>query len=263
MFTTGFKFFFGLAIALSGAAIVYGYDSGGNHVGPISLGWKGGVGDQFGYGMLMVLALSALFVAIMIVSYRDADPAAQAHLQGVDAVPTGAPVVGSFWPVVGAFGVGTTAVGLVLHPVVFGLGLIILVLSLFEWTIDAWADRATGDPVANRELRNRIMGPIEIPVAGLLIVGVIVLAASRILLTVSQLGAVVVAGVLATIILLGAAVYVHRPGSGRQIVAGLALVGALALIVGGVLAAVNGERDFEHHGDDETDEESSESGESE
>ena len=263
MFTTGFKFFFGLAIGLTGAAVVYGYDSGGNHVGPISLGWKGGVGDQFGYGMLVVLALAALFVAIMIVSYRDADPAAQAHLQGVDAVPTGAPVAGSFWPVVGAFGIGTTAVGLVLHPVVFGLGLIILVLSLFEWTMDAWADRASGDPVANKQLRSRIMGPVEIPVAGLLIVGIAVLASSRILLSVSQLGAVIVAGVLATIILLGAAVYVHRPGSGRQIVAGLALVGALALIVGGVLAAVNGERDFEHHSDDETHEESSESGESE
>ena len=40
MFTTGFKFFFGLAVALAAAAIVYGYTSGGTHVGPISMAGK-------------------------------------------------------------------------------------------------------------------------------------------------------------------------------------------------------------------------------
>ena len=258
MFTTGFKFFFGLFAAFCAAALVYGYTTGGNHVGPLSLGWKGGVGDHIGYGLLVALAGVSLTISLVLVSFRDADAAAQAHLQNLAEVMTDQPVTRSFWPVVASFGVGAAAVGLVLHPMVFVLGLALVVLSLVEWTMDAWADRATGDAAANRELRNRIMAPIEIPVVGALAVGVIVLAASRIMLTVSQLEAVAVAGVVSALILGGAWVYAARPGLGRRLVRILGTVGALLLLIGGVLAAAVGERDFHHHGTDESHEESNE-----
>ena len=258
MFTTGFKFFFGLFSAFTAAALVYGYTTGGNHVGPLSLGWKGGVGDHIGYGVLVALAIVSLAVSLVLVSFRDADATAQARLQDLAEVLTDHTVTGGFWPVVASFGVGAAAVGLVLHPMVFVLGLAVITLSMVEWTMDAWADRATGDPAANRELRNRIMAPIEIPVVGALAVGVIVLAASRILLTVSQLEAVAVAAVAAALILAGAVVYANHPGLGRRLVRGLGVVAALLLLVGGVLSAVAGERDFDHH-EVETQEESGES----
>ena len=247
MFTTGFKFFFGLFAAFCAAALVYGYTTGGNHVGPISLGWKGGVGDHIGYGVLVALAGVSLTVSLVLVSFRDADASAQARLQNLAEVLTGQPVAASFWPVVAAFGLGAAAVGLVLHPMVFVLGLALILLSLVEWTMDAWSDRATGDTAINRELRNRIMAPIEIPVVGTLGVAVIVLAASRILLNVSKLEAVWVAGVVSTVILVGAWLYTSRPGLGRRLVRILGPVAALLLVVGGVLAAVAGEREFVHH----------------
>ena len=261
MFTTGFKFFFGLFAAFCVAALVYGYTTGGDHVGPLSLGWKGGVGDHIGYGLLVALAGVSLTISLVLVSFRDADAAAQAQLQNVAEVLTDQPVAASFWPVVASFGVGAAAVGLVLHPMVFVLGLALVTLSLVEWTMDAWADRATGDTTVNRELRNRIMAPIEIPVIGTLAVGVIVLAASRILLTVSQLEAVTVAGVVSALILGGAWVYASRPGLGRRLVRIFGTVGALLLLVGGVLAAVAGERDFHHHEDETHEESGDESGE--
>ncbi len=248
MLTTGFKLFFGLFAAFAAAALVYGYASGGGHVGPISLGWKGGVGDHIGYGVLVSLAAASLAVSLVLVAFRDADSEAQAALTdgeiGDSAVSPG------FWPVAAAFGAGTAVVGLVLHPLVFGIGLVIVILALVEWTMDAWADQATGDPAANRELRNRVMAPVEIPILGALAVGVVVLAASRILIAVSALWAVAVAGVVSALILVGAFVYATRPGLGRRLVAGLGVVAALGLLVGGVLAAVNGERDFPHHGDE-------------
>ena len=43
MFTTGFKFFFGIGLALATGAVFYGYTTGGNHLGPLSMGWKGSV----------------------------------------------------------------------------------------------------------------------------------------------------------------------------------------------------------------------------
>ncbi len=259
MFTTGFKFFFGLFSVFVLAAIIYGYSTGGDNVGPLSLGWKGGVGDHIGYGLLLALATVSLMISVVLVSYRDADAEAQARIENLPEAPTAATVTSSFWPPMAAFGAGAAVLGLVLHPLVFILGLALVVLSLIEWTMDAWADRATGDAKVNRELRNRIMAPLEIPVIGALAIGVVVLASSRILLNVSQLQAVTVAGVVSALILAGAWLYVARPGQGRRLVRVLGAVAALGLLVGGVLAAVGGERDFEHHhGDDHHEESSSE-----
>lgn len=250
MFTTGFKYYFGLSLVLALTAVVYGYTSGGGGVGPISLGWKGGIGDHVGYTVFVGLAAVTGLAGLVLVAFRDADAAAQAELLGVDRVATSPPVTGTFWPVVGAFGGATIVVGLILHPAVFVLGLVLLALTAIEWTMDAWADRATGDPEANRELRNRLMAPVEIPAVGALLIGVGVLAVSRILLAVSDDGAVIVAGVAAVVILCGAALYAAKPGIGRSLIAGLALLAAVALLAAGIIAAVTGERDFEHHGDD-------------
>ena len=118
---------------------------------------------------------------------------------GVEAIAPTTPVTGSFWPVVGAFGGAAMVLGLVLGSAVFVLGLVICSLVAIEWTMDAWADRA-GDAEANKALRDRIMAPFEIPVAGALGVAVMALAASRIFLSATKLGAVVWAGLIAVII---------------------------------------------------------------
>jgi hypothetical protein len=253
LFTTGFKFFFGIGVALSTAAVLYGYTTGGNHVGPLSLGWKGGVGEHLGYGLLVALGLSAIGIALTLISYRDADPADQAHFRGVDNIAPTAPVTGSHWPIVGAFGVGTLAVGLVLNTAVFVTGLVICAAVAFEWMMDAWADRATGDPEANRALRNHIMAPLEIPAAGAAGVALGVLAVSRILLNVSQLGAVIVAGVIAVAILGLAVLSTSGFKPTRNFVAGLVLSLSVAILGLGIWAAVDGERNFEEHevGEDE------------
>ena len=46
MLTTGFKLWFGLCVAMVAAAIFAGYTTGGTETGPISLGWKGGIGNH-------------------------------------------------------------------------------------------------------------------------------------------------------------------------------------------------------------------------
>ena len=103
---------------------------------------------------------------------------------------------------------------------------------------------STGDPVANRELRNRVMQPIELPVvAALAIVGV-PLGASRVFLSSSRLGAAWVAGIIATIVLGVAVLIALRPRVSKNIVAGIVLVGGLAFIGAGITAAAVGEREF-------------------
>ena len=250
MFTTGFKFFFGLALALAGAAVIAGYATGGNHVGPISLGWKGGVGDHVAYITLVGLAVVSGVVGLIVVAFRDADPSAQAHYLGVESVAPTTPTSGSTWPVTAAFGAAVALLGLALSTAFFVVGLVIIVLAALEWMMHAWADQATGDPDVNAELRSRIMAPIEIPVKGFLIVAAVALATSRIFLNASKLGSVVWAGVIATVIFGLGILYVAKPKLNRNVMAGLVLATGIAVLGGGIVAAVDGEREFHVHGED-------------
>ena len=102
MFTTGSKFFFGLAAAAIGAAIVY---------------WVGTDLEFFGVIVLLSLAAVSSFVGGIIVAFRDAEVAAPAveatspaDAEGVGRGPRVSP---SMWPVIGAFGLGLVAIGLV------------------------------------------------------------------------------------------------------------------------------------------------------
>jgi len=250
MITTGSKFFYALAGVLLVAAVVYGYSTGGGEVGPLSLGYKGGVGDHLGYGILLAGAAAAAFAGFCTTAFRDADPEAGAALLGTDAPPAPTPTGTSYWPVVGAFGVALVLVGAVLNNVFFVAGLIALGAVAVEWTMQAWSDRATGDPAVNREIRNRIMFPIEVPVAGALIILVVVLGFSRVFLAVSKLGAVWVAlAVAATVFAVGTALSL-RPRIRTDLVAGLLAVAAVITIGAGIFGAVAGEREFEHHGEE-------------
>ncbi len=267
MFTPGSRLFFGFTLAGLVAMFVYGVASvqGGGvdylgfvdaeaWIGAASLGWKGGVGDHVGYFVLMLFAVSAGFIGIMLVAFRDADPEALAELAGGELPPSQGPTTPSYWPIISAFGVGVLIIGLVTHIAFAIVGLLILLVAVFEWMMAAWADRATGDPEANRELRSRIMRPVELPVVGALSMAALVLAVSRVLLAVSQEWAVWVAVILAGVIFLGAVILaiVERPN--KNLVAGVLALGAVAAIAGGVITASIGERDFGEHGEEHEDE---------
>ena len=91
MFTTASFFFDHHRLTIG---VAYGYSTGSEHVGPVTLGWKGGVGDHVGYLVLIGGAFASACAAGIIVAFRDADPTAQSHYMGVEATPT-TPVTGS------------------------------------------------------------------------------------------------------------------------------------------------------------------------
>lgn len=250
MITTGTKWYFGLGAFTLVLAWAYGWTTGGNGLGPISVGYKGGVGDHFGYGVLLSAAVVSIVAGVIQTAVRDADAEAVAELTGADHVPAVTPAATSYWPAVAAFGVALTVVGLVTSAPVVVFGLITLGIVVVEWTVQAWADKATGDPVINREIRNRLMGPFEVPAAGLLGVALVVVAFSRVFLTVSSENAVWIAtGVSAVIFVIGVFA-ASRPKLGSNVVVGFLLACAVGVLVIGVVAAANGEREF-HHLDEE------------
>lgn len=255
MFKNASKFLFALAGFGYLAAVGYAIATDENQigmdsvVGPLTLGWKGYVGDHVGYAILIGLAACALALGVLLSLLRDTDPDAQAQVVGLEATPeVPPPAAVNYWPVVAAFSLGAVALGLAIGPVMFVIGLVGLTIAGVEWTVRAWSDRATGDPEANRTIRNQMMYPVEIPALAVLVIAGLVLAVSRILLALPSLGALMVFGLVpATILGLGALI-VLRPRMSQSVVAGLLLVGGLAIFAGGVAAAIAGERD---HGSDE------------
>lgn len=268
MLTPGFRLFFGFAIAGAVAMFVYGVASGDGGgvdylgfidaeawIGAVSFGWKGGIGDQLGYVVLMLFGGVSAFIAIMLVAYRDADPESVAELAGGELPPAQAQTVGNYWPIVGAFGAGVVVIGLVTTAAVFVIGLIILIMAAFEWMMSAWADRATGDPVANQELRNRIMGPIEVPLLGTIGAAALVLAVSRVFLAVSKEWAVWIAVMASAVVFLVAIGFALMEKPNRNAVAVVLSLGAIGVLAGGIVSASIGERDFHEHEEEEHSEE--------
>jgi hypothetical protein len=245
--TTGSKLYFGYFFGALVSAFVYGYTTGGNHVGPLTVGYKGGVGEHVGYAALLTAAVLCLGYGLLLSAFRDADARAAAQLLGTDQVPSSRPLGASYWPVIGAFGAGAMLIGLVLSPAVFIAGVVLVVVVAIEWAMQAWADRATGDPEVNAQLRDRIMNPIEVPVLAAIAILLVPLTISRVFLTVTEFSAIWVAAGVATVVFAAAVFFAFRPRLSKNTVAALVLLGGAALIAAGIISAAVGERHFEKH----------------
>lgn len=253
MIPTGLKLYAGIAFAALAAAAIGGYTSGGTVVGPLSAGYKGGIGDWVSYVVLVGVAFVSVIVGGLLTVFRDADAQAVAASMGRAEAPVGQrPVAGSVWPIVAGIGAAFLLVGMAVNAAITGVGLVIVAIVAFEWTMTAWADRATGDTATNENLRNQLMGPFEVPLLGLMLAAVVAIAVSRIFLAVSALGAVIVGGVVAVIIL-GVGVFAAMgPKVSKNLLTGLASLVMLGILVGGVWGAVQGTRVIEeHHGEEE------------
>ncbi len=261
MFTTGSKWFFGLSAVSFVLAAAYGWSTGGTRLGPITSGYWGAVGDHLGYTLLVSIGLAAAFLGIISLVTRDANPSALAELVGAEEAPAAVPPAHvAYWPVVGAFGAAMVVLGLVISNALFLVGCIVLLAVLGEWMVLAWSDRATGDPDTNRLVRNRVMAPFEVPLAGFLVVAGSVVAFSRLLLTSSEMGAVAVATVLGVLVLGTGALIAAKPKVSPNVVAGVLTVLALGIVTVGVVSAARGERFIERHAEEHSEDEDEGSG---
>jgi hypothetical protein len=242
---TGSKLWFGVAGFALVAAIAYFIASDG---------------EEHGSMVLLSLVLAGFTLGLLASFLRDGDaPAPRAVGDDVPAsdggVATAAPRVeqGAVWPALAAVGLGVAVVGLAVGNLLLYLGLLLVVAAGIEWMVQAWSERATGDPARNRELRNRIMFPFEIPVLAAAVIAVVIIAFSRVLLAVPKAGSTIFAIVVAALILAAAFLVTSRPRLSSSLVTGVVVLGAVGLLAGGVIGGVAGEREFEAHGEGEED----------
>ena len=248
MVTTASKLYFGAAVAAMVSAWVYGWGTGGGLSGVIFLGFTGGVGELAGYTILQITAAVLLGLGVAAALLRDADAESGVVAAGLESMPDLAvPAQGGYWPLLGAGAGVAAAVGLVASPVVFVIGLLMAGLVTIEWAVQAWSERATADPDVNRDIRNRLMYPIEIPVAGTLAILILVVSVSRILLALSKEASSAIAIVIALLVLGLGFLVAYRPRLSKDAIAGILIVCVMAVIGAGIVAAASGSREFEEH----------------
>ncbi len=246
MLTSGSKYVFGSAALALIAAFFVAVSTQGHNVGmaeltgPISFGYKGPVGSHFAYAILVAYAAVAILLGAILSVARDGDPEVGAELQGLDAPAAVMPVRGTnHWTIVAAFGGAMVVLGLVYSPELFILGLMVTGISAIQWTIYAWADRATADPYANHKVRHQLTYPLDFPLFAIIAIFLFVFAVSRILLAFPESTDVAVFGGIPALAFVVAIILSFRPRVPRNLIAVLAVVGSLIVIglgIGGMVA---------------------------
>jgi hypothetical protein len=231
MFTTGSKLLIGGAVVAVVAAVVYGTTQEGV-MGTVSL---------------VSAAVGLAFLAAINVWARDANVRPDDATAAVTS-PAARPAPRlSVWPLVGGIGAALVAVGAVTYQVLTIVGITALVAAFAEWTVQAWSERASGDERFNHDVRDRLANPLELPVLGAIGLGVIIFAFSRVMLSLTKSGTVVAFAVVAALVLVGGFLLATRPRISAGTVAGVCSVALVALVVGGIVAGVGGERDIHVH----------------
>jgi hypothetical protein len=231
MFTTGSKLLIGSTIAAIAAAIVYGVTQEGT-LGTIGL-------------VSAAVALAILTTINLLVRDSNVD-AADANAVATSAAARRAPG-NSAWPIVGALGVASMGLGLVAYQAFTVIGIGLVLLALVEWTVQAWAERGSADAAFNEDLRQRVANPLEVPILAAGAAAIIVYSFSRVMLSLTKTGTVVAFSVVAVLLLAVGFLYAKRPKASTGAITGLAAIAGLALVAGGTVAGLSGEREMHVH----------------
>jgi hypothetical protein len=246
MITTGSKLFYGLSALALAAFLLFGFLQEWNALAVVGLA-SATVAFAF---------LGGLATFIRDGGAPPGDAAAAAESPAAQPSPAR-----SVSPIVGAIGAGLVVLGLVTDQRWFVAGLVFALIALVDWTVQAWAARASGDDAYNDEVRDRTLQPLQFPLLGALGLGVIIFSFSRIMLTTdTDLGPVIFIAAAAIITIFGF-IFAARRRPGRHVVASLCVIGVLGIVVPGVWAAAEGEREELAHEDEHFEEERRQCGE--
>jgi hypothetical protein len=231
MITTGSKLLIGSAVVATLAAIMYGITQDGV-LGTVGLA----------SAAVALAFLAGVNLAIRDSNVLDTDPASVEASAAARVRPNN-----SLWPFLFGGGAIVLTVGLVTTQVVVTIGLVLLLAAGTEWVVQAWSERTSSDPAHNDEVRIRTLGPLEFPLFGAIAVGILVYAFSRMMLYFTQANTVIFFAVVAGILLIIGFVVAFRPSVRSGAIGGILAVAAVAIIAGGVVTAVDGQREIHEH----------------
>ncbi len=224
MFSSGSKYFLGIAGISLVASVVYAFTVNPSDLGAVAL--------------LGLMVVGGFLAGINL--HNGSGDAATVE----EAVAAAAPAPrDSVWPALLALGVALTLVGLATVPVVFVVGIAVTLGGAAEWLTTNWADRASNDRRFNNDVvRTKSIGPLEYPAASAVALAAIAYLFSRVMLNMSKSGGAIAFIVVASLVVTVAFLAAYKPSfRGRPLVAVLTL-GGLVLVGAGVYTGIDGER---------------------
>ncbi len=232
MFTTGSKLFIGASTLAIAGTLIFGISQSGSPLGTLGL-----------------VSAAIAFVFLMGINFwvRDSNVSSM-DTAGIETCPASRPSPPrSMWPLIGGLGVALLPVGLVAGFAITWIAVIVIMVTVVEWMVLSWSERASADPAYNAGIRKRILHPMELPILGAVGVGVIIFSFSRIMLySPGTAGILIFAGIASVLLLFGSLIATKR-NVGRSVVTALCSVGALALLGAGVATALDGGHHIEKH----------------
>lgn len=222
MFTTGSKYFFGIGL-IAGIAIAVSLF----FVNPSALAATALIGLL---GAVGLLAGVMLFV-------RDGDVTNGETSASNHPAPTT-----SMWPLVTAGGATLLLIGTITQPVIFLLGIVVLVAAFVEWTVLAWSETASSDDAFNAAARKRLLNPIEFPILGAVGLGMLIFSFSRVMLAVDSRMGVALFIVIGASVLVGGVLFAARTTLKQSAVSAICVLAAIAIVAAGISGASSGMR---------------------
>jgi len=211
MFTTGSKLFIGATSLSLVGVLVYAATTDGPAFMP-------GV-----VGLLTATVLFA-FLAGLNLATRDGNVSAADEGAAESCAASRRPAGSSLWPLVVAVSVGGLVVGTVSKPVVFKSALVLLLAAAVEWMVQGWSERASADGAFNRNVRRRMLFPLEFPILGVAVFAVIAYAFSRIMLRLEKQPGMVAFGVISALVLFGGFMFASKRNVSKQVIGGITAV---------------------------------------
>ncbi|NOX30511.1 MAG: hypothetical protein GXP35_10755 [Actinobacteria bacterium] len=235
MFGTATKYFLGLSGLFMVLATVYGVGTAANGNGDVGF---------YATVVLGTVAVTAGFLGWIALEAGDSASADRGRENAYTLVP-------AYWPVMSAAGLGFLTVGLVVNTQLAIFGLFVLIAAAIEWTLTAWADHRSADVESNYAVRRTLAMPFEVPLYGALAIAVPVYLGAGFLLSIGRNAASWTALGVASIVLVAAFVFYAKPDLKRPVLISIIGLGAVAVVVGGIVGLSNGTRPIEHHEDEE------------
>mgnify|MGYP003337744210 CR=1 FL=1 len=228
MITTSSKLLYGLGGASLAAGVLWFVAKDGQAMGTV---------------MFAFLAVAFVFLGAIASYTRDGHVLSTDTAAHASAAAAQKPLRAALWPLGTAISVGVTTVGFISSPGIFKVGVALLIAMLGEWMVSNWAEHTSSSSDYNTKVRDYVVHPLELPVAGALLLAVVVLSFSRIMLAIAKdAGPIVFALAGALVLFVGTLVSMRR-NANRRVVAGVLGVVVLALAGTGVALALNGERE--------------------
>jgi hypothetical protein len=228
MFTTGAKLYLGLTTAAIAALVVYGVTQ--------NFGALGSIG-------LIFLVMCLIGLASLTINGHDSNISAMDAAATQTSSANSEPALDSMWPLVAAAGGVLLAVGWVTDQRYFIAGLVVLFAATLEWTVRAWAERASGNAAYNESIRKRLAHPLELPLAATVGLAGLVFGFSRIFVGTSKTVGPIVFIAAGAVILAFASLFAARRNLSKGVIGGVCALGAVGILGTGIAMASAGERD--------------------